>query len=84
MSQHKCPDCDGKWIDISTLHRPRMEMCIVCRATRPAMPEGYEEPEPLPPTELVEEPRSAASPYTRYLGWSIAFLCGLALGAALG
>lgn len=31
---HKTPDCQGQWIDVSTLTSPGRELCLACRATR--------------------------------------------------
>lgn len=41
---HKTPECDGNWIDISTLAQ-RKVMCVKCRAT---LPIGLDATEDLP------------------------------------
>jgi hypothetical protein len=52
MSSHKFPECDGRWIDISTLAR-RQVMCLKCRA----IVEGLSDPDDgrLAP-RAIEEP----------------------------
>lgn len=51
---HKTPNCDGHWIDVSTLTEPRAAICAKCGAMRHDLrlsdfQEGRYEDDDLPP-----------------------------------
>jgi len=88
MSSHNSPECDGRWIDISTLAQ-RKVLCLKCRATvdgvsdpddeRLAAPRSGE-----PPTELqeaTEAGRSGVARGIRAAYFAAGFLVGLGLAA---
>lgn len=93
MNGHKAADCDGVWIDISTLVEPRREMCLKCRGTRRTRSEDemLAGPPTLAPGERYEaigelatedhmKPRLGTSLW-ECLGYlATAFACGVLLG----
>ena len=60
---HKIPECDGKWIDVSTLTQ-RKVMCVKCRATLPISLDAVEGlPSILTPEETqASEPSTESGP----------------------
>jgi len=60
MSQHATPDCDGRWIDISTFVQRRV-MCLKCRAIIEGVSDPDDERLAAPPIAL---PEPAAEPGT--------------------
>lgn len=91
MSGHKVADCDGDWIDISTLASPRQEMCLKCRGVRLAAV-GEDPPSPWPPPPaLYPEPTEEAVAQRSGVGlWGclglglVAFLVGFTAGWLVG
>jgi len=62
MSSHNSPECDGRWIDISTLAQ-RKVLCLKCRATV----EGVSDPDD---ERLAASPVALAEPVAELGTWT--------------
>jgi hypothetical protein len=82
VNAHKFPECDGRWIDISTLLE-RKAICGKCRAVVPFVPEEDAEPPMQLPELATEDWQAPRSPVGVWpcIGYLIAaFVCGVVVG----
>jgi hypothetical protein len=80
-SEHRTPACEGRFIEITTLHDPyRIELCDECRAkrTRP-----HDETDDDGMTYAHIQSNTEAADRADWLGWSIVIVVAALVGAML-
>ena len=82
---HKVPDCDGKWVDISTFERRRI-LCTKCRATIDNITlDQYDDlPDARGPGEIEIIEKEEDEPMMDFLPLSLIFIVAVALSGFLG
>ncbi len=85
---HKVPDCDGRWIDVSTFEGKR-SLCPKCRATVKATPEGMDELDErastrAAPEDAIRGEDSPDEPMIDFLPLAWIFIAAVALAGFVG
>lgn len=81
---HKTPDCQGQWIDVSTLTAPHRQLCSACRATRINRDDTDEVHDSGPVTDLRAPTRWSYTPTPFFILFLFALFMAFILGHFIG